>query len=875
LPNSTEKLLNGEPSGHEDVVKYLTRNENVHKKSFLDILLHTHFLGQHSIRDFIYGNRLDKDENITSSRYNLLAEMFGFGEVELLKKRLTNILSQIKRSKVREAEQQIDLIKTQIRGMHQKYGPKCRHDLEKMGFQIKLEPAIEKYRQVTQRLADHTSPDIIKQINLPTGQPVERYQGACESIRNLIASHLKQLEVQAADIKSLNRQIIKIGAMFPEVSISQSVSVKKFVEELRQKMSVSIKAVEQAQQEIQTIDNTVESLNQQASILAQFSVRFEQYQELLDMEQKVSVLLQTIQQGKSELLQRHGELMAKLAKAADEEQGIKDKISELQARSEKCEQLQKMLSTAKSAENSLQHQTNRITGINDAISVAQNRLVELNNRMVSAGNQAASEVDATDWETFRANTHYQCPCCGAKYEAQNELEKGIREQLASGMHRQELHAFMVELDRKNVEATRKHLHETVQTLSREKAELEQSNKAQAKILTAFKILTSELSLAIQPSEEILRDMMHKCQQDIEATQQSLNNHAAKALREQIAKLQTDLNSHKDEDHKKHLAQIQREILEFTRPITGIIPVTELREKGKIQAHATKLSKDISALSKKKEHLLENVRLYGVTPQRERDFDESVSEIESLFLRQETLRGHSLVKTTALGEDNLDKQRLYYELSKEVAELTRLFGLLTTEERSETLKNSLEKHESERKRWEACYRAVENINTELSKLSHSGLQESLAQYGPLINQIYQKFIRHDIFAEVLLKSTSSKKARKRDLFLRLKSYSGETEYTPASYLSEAQLNILALSIFLTRVMYQNISALETVFIDDPIQQMDDMNAAAFVDVILGLSSIGKQIIITTCNHDFYRLVAHKMRSVSSVSFKAVDLDSTIT
>jgi exonuclease SbcC len=152
---------------------------------------------------------------------------------------------------------------------------------------------------------------------------------------------------------------------------------------------------------------------------------------------------------------------------------------------------------------------------------------------------------------------------------------------------------------------------------------------------------------------------------------------------------------------------------------------------------------------------------------------------------------------------------------------------------------------------------------------------LAEYGPLINQIYQKFIRHDLFAALVLEPDVSQKARRHDLYLRLRSYSGETKYTPASYLSEAQLNILALSIFLTRVMYQNISELETVFIDDPIQQMDDMNAAAFVDVILGLSQIGKQIIITTCNHDFYRLVAHKMQSVSSagkVSFKAVDLDS---
>jgi hypothetical protein len=58
----------------------------------------------------------------------------------------------------------------------------------------------------------------------------------------------------------------------------------------------------------------------------------------------------------------------------------------------------------------------------------------------------------------------------------------------------------------------------------------------------------------------------------------------------------------------------------------------------------------------------------------------------------------------------------------------------------------------------------------------------------------------------------------------------------------------------------------------------MNSAAFVDVILGLSQIGKQIIITTCNQDFYRLVAHKMQNISAsgrISFKSVNLDAAIT
>jgi len=213
----------------------------------------------------------------------------------------------------------------------------------------------------------------------------------------------------------------------------------------------------------------------------------------------------------------------------------------------------------------------------------------------------------------------------------------------------------------------------------------------------------------------------------------------------------------------------------------------------------------------------------------------------------------------------------------VDDLTKIFGLLTVQERASLLEDSVKTHENNMARWNQCHVNIESINANLSRLSHTGLQKSLDEYGPLINQIYQKFIRHDIFAGLVLKPKVSQKGRKHDLYLRLRRYSGEEEYTPASYLSEAQLNILALSIFLTRARYQRISELETIFIDDPIQQMDDMNAAAFVDVIVGLSQIGKQIIITTCDQDFYRLVAYKMRSVAStgkVSFKALNLDSGV-
>ena len=89
-------------------------------------------------------------------------EMFGFGEVEQLKKRLTLVLSQIKRSKVTKAANQIEAIKTQIRGMQRKYGPKCQQAIEKKGYRIMPEYAIKKYHQVMLRLDNLLEPSIIK-----------------------------------------------------------------------------------------------------------------------------------------------------------------------------------------------------------------------------------------------------------------------------------------------------------------------------------------------------------------------------------------------------------------------------------------------------------------------------------------------------------------------------------------------------------------------------------------------------------------------------------------------------------------------------------------------------------------------------------------
>jgi exonuclease SbcC len=73
------------------------------------------------------------------------------------------------------------------------------------------------------------------------------------------------------------------------------------------------------------------------------------------------------------------------------------------------------------------------------------------------------------------------------------------------------------------------------------------------------------------------------------------------------------------------------------------------------------------------------------------------------------------------------------------------------------------------------------------------------------------------------------------------------------LSSGQLNVLAISIFLAINKEQQIHSLNFVGIDDPIQNMDDVNQYTMCDV---LNNIEKQLIISTHDINFLKLFIKK-------------------
>ena len=81
----------------------------------------------------------------------------------------------------------------------------------------------------------------------------------------------------------------------------------------------------------------------------------------------------------------------------------------------------------------------------------------------------------------------------------------------------------------------------------------------------------------------------------------------------------------------------------------------------------------------------------------------------------------------------------------------------------------------------------------------------------------------------------------------------TESNVQYSLSSGQLYVLAISIFLAINEDQNVSKFDFVGIDDPIQNMDDVNQFSICDV---LSSINRQLIFSTHDFDFLKLFLKK-------------------
>lgn len=126
---------------------------------------------------------------------------------------------------------------------------------------------------------------------------------------------------------------------------------------------------------------------------------------------------------------------------------------------------------------------------------------------------------------------------------------------------------------------------------------------------------------------------------------------------------------------------------------------------------------------------------------------------------------------------------------------------------------------------------------------------------VINEVYRRIEPHPKLTKIDFSTDFNDKGEPR---LLITTGNDEGKVNPILFLSAGQINVLSLSIFLAKAFEYGNETIETIFMDDPIQNLSDINVLSFIDLLRTLiSTHDKQIVISTHDEKFFRLLQNKL------------------
>ncbi|MBL7073871.1 SMC family ATPase [candidate division KSB1 bacterium] len=872
-------FLNNKQVKNEDIITFLTDNkELIKKKEYLDILLHTHFLGQHSIRHFIYGVNTSDENEIRKNRYDLISEMFGFGKIEALKRRLTRVYSEIKHIKINLLDDLIKEYKSNIRSISHKYGPRTRSEIEKKGHKIDQEYGIIAYKKLIDKLKNEIRIKLDESIT-DCQLPIDNYMISCDLLMKILNNELEKKKTHEGAINKLNQLYIKISSILSSLNINiEADNFLYYIENVQSSIKNEIRTIEHNKYKIEVLNGKMKELNENNRILNDFKTRFNEFKDLYSKEKDLREKIEIKRKENEALLKKKELLEEKLIEFKKSKIDLSRKINDLVANIENFLYIKKRLKEIEVKKILLSKNSKIISEIDFYLDRHENEikgLIQSEDIDYNDIDVIKNIINKTDY--FNVMDKFVCPCCGNSYSDKNELNENIIKQITDGKYREELKDFIFNINKKYKKLAIEEEKNIIQRKKEEREKLEKENSDMKNDIIEFEELLNKVCKKKSITEEEIKTLLDKSNSQLLELKNEIKKYDVESIRNETELIVDKIHYLNYEYYKNKHKETRDTISNIIEEIIKVIPEDKILNIDNIDNEINQIETDLKEYKDELEELEEQLKYKVILQQRIDEIEKDLVEMESLIQRYNLSDKYSIKDGIDPLKIDVYDQEKYYKLISKIKDLNNLFGLIRTKEESENIRNRIEKYSYEKKRWEICYNNLRKLNKELSSVSYSAFKKSLVQYSPLINEIYKKFIRHEYFNEVQLKPIMSKDQRKRSLYILLKNYFGEIEYTPSSYLSEAQLNILALSIFLTRVIYQNISILQTILIDDPVQQMDEMNTLSFVDIIIGLSRARKQIIITTCNFDFFDLFRQKLSEIASEdtkNFKAINLEDVL-
>lgn len=294
---------------------------------------------------------------------------------------------------------------------------------------------------------------------------------------------------------------------------------------------------------------------------------------------------------------------------------------------------------------------------------------------------------------------------------------------------------------------------------------------------------------------------------------------------------------------------------------------------KIKYESKELDKTLATLKNEIKTLDENLKKLN-----EEQLKENLNEVENKFKDLESrisayqnhLEGNLLVKASGLTNETLNNSLKTQETDikekinqheQHIIEVNKLKGYsenILPYLQSEQAKLDLANTQKELKflRGKVC----KSLNAEI-EITKNHLDQRIKDffYEDLINEIYGKIEPHPSFKNVKFIATFSGGNPSLDVYVSDGTEEDDSDsLIPNLYFSTAQINILSLSIFLASAL--NSKNYDCIFIDDPIQSMDNINVLSTIDLFRSIVvNNKKQIILSTHDENFHNLLKMKIPS----------------
>lgn len=375
-------------------------------------------------------------------------------------------------------------------------------------------------------------------------------------------------------------------------------------------------------------------------------------------------------------------------------------------------------------------------------------------------------------------------------------------------------------------------------------------------ITGFQTELAALSKVIREQFVTpLIDMMHHLQSDFRELHQRVTqfiDESALAVTQEQQAIQTQLKVMTD--------RLDRDKLQY-ESLTGKDDFGLGNEKKQVLAVLEEVSKEIKSW----EEEMITSGLVDFEPTIERvieEMDSLKSQIEGIGSFQDQLK--------KLEQDSSAKQEEIQKIVPVIDLIDRLLGYMPGEHEQKLLEGYVSltgSMENYQETLDQLIKYKKDTNT-INGIALDTLQRVVTEQlenNKMVNWIYKLVYPHPHYKEIRMNGDRNG--------INVKDITGNVILD--HLFSSAQLNILALSIFLGLGLTQKFSNWDQLFLDDPIQSMDDIKILSFIDVLRAISDSNfrkRSLIISTHDDNFAKLLAIKYRNKSLTQYNFIGYGS---